>query len=54
LDIGLNLKGVAVAGRLEASGSFSAMCTHRVKIEQEKEIDKEVLQWLKQAYDTAG
>lgn len=54
LDIGLNLKGVSPAGRLEASGSFSAMCTHRVKVETEKEIDKEVLQWLKQAYENAG
>src|SRR5262245_35159784 len=32
LDVGLNLKGVAPSGRLEASGSFNAMCTHRVRV----------------------
>ncbi|MEO8360890.1 MAG: DUF5655 domain-containing protein [Vicinamibacteria bacterium] len=53
LDVGLNLKGVAPAGRLEASGSFSAMVTHRVRIEALKHVDKELIAWLKQAYDQA-
>jgi hypothetical protein len=33
LDVGINLKGVKPAGRLEASGSFNAMVSHRVRIE---------------------
>ena len=53
LDIGLNLKGVAPSGRLEASGSFNAMCTHRVRIEGETGLDASVKKWLKQAYDAA-
>ena len=32
VDVGLVLKGVAPAGRLEASGSFNAMVTHRVRV----------------------
>jgi hypothetical protein len=53
LDVGLNLKGVPPAGRLEASGSFNAMCTHRVRVTAAKEVDSELLGWLKQAYDRA-
>lgn len=53
LDVGLNLKGVPPAGRLEASGSFNAMCTHRVRIAALNEVDAELLGWLKQAYDRA-
>ena len=53
LDIGLNLKGVAPSGRLEASGSFNAMCTHRIRIEGEAALDASVKKWLKQAYAAA-
>jgi hypothetical protein len=53
LDVGINLKGVAPTGRLEASGSFNAMVTHRVRVAQASEIDKELEAWLKQAYDAA-
>ena len=54
LDIGLNLKNTAPSGKLEASGSWNAMCTHRIKIEDEKHVDAEVFKWIKQAYDAAG
>lgn len=50
-DIGLKLKGVKPAGRLEAAGSWNAMVTHRVRISDPKQIDKELLAWLKQAYE---
>ena len=53
-DLGLNLKGVAPAGRLEASGSFNAMVTHRVRLASPAEVDAEVLAWLRAAYDGAG
>jgi len=53
LDLGLNLKGVAPKGRLEAAGSWNAMCTHRIKLGSTAEIDAEVKAWLKQAYDAA-
>jgi predicted transport protein len=53
MDIGINLQGVPVSERLEASGSFNAMVTHRVRIENLKQIDAELKGWLKQAYDAA-
>jgi len=53
LDLGLNLKGVAPKGRLEASGSWNVMCSHRVKLEKAADVDAEIKAWLKQAYDAA-
>jgi len=52
-DVGLNLKGAPPSGRLEASGSFSAMVSHRVRLESVKGVDQELIGWLKQAYDQA-
>jgi hypothetical protein len=54
IDVGLNLKGVKPAGRLEASGSFNSMFTHRVRITAKSAIDTEFKRWLKQAYSEAG
>jgi len=53
VDVGINLKGVAPAGRLEASGSFNAMVSHRVRVTDLSEVDKELIGWLRQAYDAA-
>jgi len=54
LDLGLILKGREAAGRLEASGSFNAMFTHRVKLAVPVDIDAEVLAWLADAYAGAA
>lgn len=54
LDLGLNIKGLAPAGKLEVSGSFNAMCTHRVRLEQLSDLTPDVIEWLKAAYDQAG
>ena len=54
LDLGLILKGREPAGRLEASGSFNAMFTHRVKLGVVAEVDDEVRGWLAEAYGEAG
>jgi len=54
LDLGLILKGREAHGRLEASGSFNAMFTHRVKLAVATDIDDEVLGWLQEAYREAG
>ena len=51
LDIGIKLKGVAPTEQFEAAGSWNAMVTHRVRISDPKQIDAEVLAWLRQAYD---
>ncbi|HEX4197192.1 MAG TPA: DUF4287 domain-containing protein [Caulobacteraceae bacterium] len=53
LDLGMKIKDAAVAGRLEAAGSWNAMVTHRVRIRNEAELDDEVLGWLRQAYAKA-
>lgn len=54
LDLGLNLKGDAPEGRLEASGSWNAMVSHRVRIGSEAEVDAELDRWLRDAYGRAG
>jgi predicted transport protein len=53
VDVGINLKGEKTTDRLEASGSFNSMVTHRVRIENKAEVDKELIGWLKKAYDAA-
>jgi hypothetical protein len=53
MDLGINLKGVTPKGRLEASGSWNAMVSHRVKLASAADVDAEVKVWLKQAYDAA-
>lgn len=54
LDIGLNLKGQEPAGKLEAGGSWNAMCTHRIRIETTEDLDSAVVNWLRMAYENAG
>ncbi len=54
VDVGINLKGTAPGGRLEASGSFNVMVSHRVKVEDKSGVDKELIGWLKKAYESAG
>ena len=53
MDIGVKLKGVGAAGRLEDAGAWNTMVTHRIRITDEAQLDEEVLQWLKQAYARA-
>lgn len=53
LDVGINLKGVDPTERLEPSGSFNAMVSHRVRLSKPGEIDKQLVGWLKKAYDAA-
>ena len=53
LDIGIKRKGTPAAGRFAESGSWNNMMTHRVRIDDAKQIDKELLTWLREAYDKA-
>lgn len=53
MDVGINLKGVKPTGRLEASGSFNSMVSHRVRVANVKEVDAELTKWLRQAYDAS-
>lgn len=54
IDLGLKLKGVEPAGRLEAAGSWNGMVSHRVRIEKIGDVNAELKAWLKRAYDGAG
>ena len=54
LDVGIKLKDVGPVGRLEASGSFNSMVTHRVRVESLKDVDKQLVGWLRQAYNVGG
>ena len=54
LDIGINLKRQDTTDRLEASGSFNAMCSHRVRTSDINDVDHELISWLREAYENAG
>ena len=53
VDVGINLKGTDPGGRLEPSGSFNAMVSHRVRITERDQVDEQLFQWLKSAYEAA-
>jgi predicted transport protein len=52
-EIGINLKGQEPKGKLEAEKP-NAMCSHKINLADIKEIDKEVIEWIKKAYENAG
>ncbi|HUR28621.1 MAG TPA: DUF5655 domain-containing protein, partial [Planctomycetota bacterium] len=52
IDLGLKLDGVPLGGRLEKWPS--TMCTHRVRLESLKDVDRELLAWIKLAYEQAS
>jgi len=54
VDVGLNLKDVNETKRLERSGSFNAMVSHRVKLSSVKDVNKQLIAWLRDAYEKAG
>ena len=54
IDLGLKLPGKPTTDRLENSGPFGTMCTHRVRLETAKEVDAELTAWLQEAYDSAS
>ena len=54
LDLGLNLKGVPEAGRLQSAAGFNAMCSHRVRLAEPSDVDADVVGWLRQAYEQSA
>jgi hypothetical protein len=50
LEIGLNLAGEEPGARLRAAGG---MCTHRVRVSADAQLDDELVGWLRSAYDRA-
>ncbi|SHH36850.1 DUF4287 domain-containing protein [Winogradskyella jejuensis] len=53
IDLGLKLKGKPTTERLENSGPFGTMCTHRVRLTDVNQIDSELIEWVKEAYQKA-
>ncbi|MBW8183479.1 DUF4287 domain-containing protein [Shewanella nanhaiensis] len=51
IDLGLKLKDIEVQGRLENSGPFGTMCSHRIQLHKLSDIDDEVIKWLSTAYE---
>ena len=51
IDLGLKLKDKPTTERLGNSGPFGTMCTHRVQLINVKQVDKELIGWLKEAYE---
>ena len=51
IDLGLKIKDKPIEGKLENSGPFGTMCTHRVQLTSVDDIDADVLSWIKEAYD---
>lgn len=51
-EIGVNLKRQEPKGKLEAEKP-NAMCSHKINLTNINQIDKEVIAWLKSAYENA-
>lgn len=51
IDLGLKIKDKPTTDRLENSGPFGAMCTHRVQLSDISQIDCQLIDWLKEAYE---
>ena len=54
VDVGLNLGADReTTERLEASGSFNSMVSHRVRLSDAAEVDDELMGWVREAYEGA-
>jgi len=53
VEVGLNMKGVKGTDRLNELPA-GQMCQYKVKVTDAKEVNKELVDWLRQAYDSAG
>ena len=53
VEIGLNMKGVKGTSRL-IEQKPGGMCQYKVKVTHPKEVDAELVSWIRRAYDSAG
>ena len=53
VEVGLNVKGLPAADRLVALPP-KGMCDYKVRLSTAKEVDRELLGWLRAAFDAAG
>ena len=52
-EIGIILKGQESQGKLESINTANAMCSHKINIAEINDIDNEVIEWLRKAYENA-
>ena len=53
VEVGLNMKGVEPTARLVALPT-GGMCQYKVDVTDAKEVDEDLVTWIRQAYDSAG
>ena len=53
-EIGINLKGQPSEGMLKVESKPNPMCSHRIELSGEGDLNDEVYGWLKKAYENAG
>ncbi len=53
MDVGIKHKGRQTTSRFKPAGSWNSMVTHRVQLTDADQIDSELVEWLKQAYEAA-
>ncbi len=53
VEVGLNMKGLASTDRLIANPP-GGMCQYKVKISSVDEVDDELIDWVRKAFDAAG
>jgi hypothetical protein len=54
MDLGINLKGQKAGGVLLEGDKWSGMCSHHIEIHSLEDINSEVIDWLRKAYEAAG
>jgi hypothetical protein len=53
VEVGLNMKGVDQTARLVAMPA-GQMCQYKVKLTDAAEVDRELIAWIRQAFEAAG
>lgn len=53
VEVGLNMKGAEATSRLIELPP-GKMCQYKVNVTDSKEVDKELISWVRQAYESAG
>jgi hypothetical protein len=54
VNLGLSLGDVATGERLESAATFNALFSHRVRLRAADEVDQELTEWLRLAYERAA
>jgi Domain of unknown function (DUF5655) len=53
LEVGLNMKNIESSSKVETCPP-GGMCTHKIRIEKAEDIDADVFNWIRRAYEQAG